>query len=353
MPANTLSHADWSAKYLQFAAVECPDEPVYGAICRAIAADSELLALHDEIPPEQARPNLLLAALHDALLADPTLPLARYYPNLGGAQAPDAELPLHLRALALGPLRARIRQQLRSRATQTNEAGRCGPLRLALDALGAHHTELALFEFGASAGLNLGVDEDAVDYGSFRREPLSAGHRLNLHCDWRGGTPPAPSPWRLRARAGMDLAPIDAHDPDALRWLQACLWPHKRARHERLRQALDWAQTRGPRIQQHPDGLLALDDWRAELPPGVQPVLLTCWVLAYLQPEDRARFHQRALERVRAQGLWWICAESPGAQPLAAPTAPESAATLWSLHGPDGSQALLWSHAHGEWACAA
>ena len=354
MHSTALTLADWADMYRQFGAQECPAEPVYVAICTAIAADPELLALHDEIPPEQARPNLLLAAIHDALLAQPDQALARYYPNLGGSRAPDAELPRHLRALLLGPAQAGIRAQLRSRATQTNEAGRCGPLRLALDALGARHPELALFEFGASAGLNLGVDQDHIDYGDFQRGP---GARLQLQCEWRGGQAPAASDWRLTARAGMDPAPIDAHDPEACRWLQACLWPHKLERHARLRKALAWARQTDLRVQAHADGLQALDAWRTGLEVGVQPVLLTCWVLCYLQPADLARFQQEALRRVREQGLWWICAESPGLHPLAAlpprPPGPEGqAATLWSLHGPGHSQPLLWSHAHGEWACA-
>lgn len=355
MPANTLTPAEWAAKYRQFAAVECPDEPVYGAICRAIAADPDLLALHDEIPPAQAKPNLLLAALHDALLADPTLPLARYYPNLGGALEPDTALPQHLRALALGPLQGRIREQLRSRATQTNEAGRSALLRLALDTLGAQQPRLALFELGASAGLNLGVDEDRIDYGGHARGP---GRRLHVRCEWRGAlAPPAESAWQIVARAGVDPAPVDVEAAPARRWLQACLWPHDGERHQRLAHALAWAQAQPWRVQPCRDeqqGLDQLEAWCATLPAEVQPVLLTSWVLAYFQPAQLAAFQQRALHLVRTRGLAWVCAESLACHPLEVPPppAPEASATLLSLHRAEGSHPLLWGHAHGRWARA-
>ncbi|MBH9554359.1 DUF2332 domain-containing protein [Inhella gelatinilytica] len=343
----------WAQRYLHFAAHECPDEAVYVALCLAVAADPELLALHDEVPPSQARPNLLLAALHERLLADPRDPLAAYFPNLGGTRAPDADLPAALRALALGPQRAVLRQHLRSRATQTNEAGRTALLRLGLDALGAEHPRLALFELGASAGLNLGVDEDRIDYGGFQRGP---GTRLQLGCDWRGpGAPPPESAWSVVARHGVDPAPVSVEDANARRWLQACLWPHDRARHTRLSQALAWAQGQDWRVQPCRDeqqGLDQLQAWQASLPAAVQPVLLTSWVLAYLQPAALAAFHQRALHLVRERGLAWICLEPLACHPLSPlpPAAPEPTACLLSLHRARGSQALLWAHAHGRWA---
>ncbi|MBH9576806.1 DUF2332 domain-containing protein [Inhella proteolytica] len=351
---HLLTPEAWAAHYRQFAAVDCPNQPSYVAICHAVAADPELLALHAPIPPEQARANLFLAAVHERLLAGVAHPLAAYFPSLGGRRAPDAELPALLRDFVLGPERPRIEAHLRQRATQTNEAGRSAMLRLALDALGDEQPRLALFEVGASAGLNLGVDEDRIDYGAFQRGP---GTRLQLRCEWLDGTPPPASPWQLVARAGMDLAPVDAHDPVARRWLEACVWADDVARLQRLRQALAWAQARGPRIQAHADGLQALDDWRAALPTGVQPVLLTSWVLGYLQPEARQRFHAETLRRVREQGLAWICAEAPAHHPMPAPTAPPSpdgqSPMLLSLHTHAGSRPLLWSHPHGNWARAA
>ena len=347
MPPTTP--AAWAAHYRQFAAVECPAQPTYVAICQAVAADPELLALHDEIPPAQARANLLLAALHERLLAGVAHPLADYYPTLGGDRAPDAELAGQLRDFALGAQREPIRQHLRSRATQTNETGRCAPLRLALDAIGQQHPCLALFDFGASAGLTLGVDEDGIDFGAFQRGP---GRRLQLRCDWRGGLPPAGSAWTLEARAGVDLSPVDVQDADACRWLEACVWAHDVERLQRLRRALAWARDQGPLVSAEADGLRALELWMAGLPAGVQPVLLTSWVLSYFSAAERAAFHARVAALTQARGLIWICAEAPTQHPLPPAHPGPPAATLWSLYGPQGAQPLLWSHPHGTWAQA-
>ncbi len=337
----------WAARYRQFAAVECPEQPLYRAICTAIAADAELLALHLGMPAAQARPNLLLAALHEAVLDEPAQALAAYYPSVGGGRAPDAGLPALLRQRLLGD--ARLRSRLHSYATQTNEPGRCAPLRLALDALVARsgRRRLALFDFGSSAGLNLAVDADALDCGGDRRGP---GDRLQLRCDWRGGALPAAQDWCIVARLGVDPRPVDAADPAAARWLQACVWPDDVDRFARLGLALDWARRHPPPLERQADGLLRLQTWLDELPEGVLPVLLNSWVLAYFDAAGRADFHARVLARVRAGRLAWICAEEAAAHPAGLGVAPRPGATLWSLHWGARSEAWAWSHAHGGWA---
>jgi len=339
--------ATWAARYRQFAAQECPQQPLYVAICEAIAADPALLALHAEIPPTQARPNLLLAVLHDAVLAAPQQPLAAYYRSLGGRRAPDAELPALLRQRLLGDASAVV-ARLRSRATQTNEPGRCAVLRLAIDAIAARsgRQRLALFDFGCSAGLNLGVDADRVDCGGSTRGP---GERLALHCEWRGGALPPPQPWQIVARLGVDPAPVDVADADASRWLQACVWPDDVARFERLSRALAAARRSRPPIEAQADGLARLDQWLDELPADVLPLLFNSWVLAYLSADERDAFHRRVLAWVRAGRLAWICAEDAACHPPGL-AAPRAGATLWSLHLGSGSQAWAWSHAHGQWA---
>lgn len=338
----------WAARYRRFAAQECPQQPLYVAICEAIASDPELLALHELIPAAQARPNLLLAAVHERLLAGVEHALAAYYPSVGGQRRPDAGLPAQLRDLILGAERPRIEALLRSRATQTNEPGRCAVLRLALDALVGQtgSRRLALFDFGSSAGLNLGVDEDRVDCGGTVR---GSGRRLRLHCDWRGGLLPAPVEWQIVERLGVDLIPVDAGDSEAARWLQACVWPDDRERFARLSTALDWARRNRPPVEAQVDGLARLAQWLAALPDGVLPVLFNSWVLAYFIEPEREAFHRRVLSLVRERGLAWICAEDASCHPQPMPAA-RAGATLWSLHHGAHSQAWAWSHAHGGWA---
>jgi hypothetical protein len=284
--------------------------------------------------------------------------LADYFPSAGGRRAPDVAFVSHVWDL-LQREHAVLRHHLRQRATQTNETGRSAVLRLALDLIAdpsanlSATSRLALFDFGASAGLNLGVDADRVTVGSRRR---GAGTRLDLHCDWRGGELPPARDWTLEARAGTDLAPIDPSLPSQRRWLEACTWPDDTQRLDRLRQALAWGDeaVRAGVYQVHAsdDGLDVLAGWLRALPKGVQPVLLNSWVLAYFDAPQRAYYRQGVQALVDQHGLLALCAEPHSHHPWSdgLPLAPEASATLWTLHDRNGTQPLFWSHPHGAWA---
>ncbi|WIT13610.1 DUF2332 domain-containing protein [Paucibacter sediminis] len=354
---------DWVRQYRHFATHECSQDPLYVAICLAVADSPELLALMQQVPATQARPNLLLAALHERVLAGVAHALADYYPSVGGTRPPDAALPAQLLDFARQQHPALL-AHLRGRATQTNEIGRCAVLWPALQRLAAlsGRRELALFDFGSSAGLNLGVDRYHYDYGPFQRGARPDPERPRIACRWLGEAPPPPVEFELVARLGVDLAPVDLLDEDGVRWLRACLWPQDRARAQRLDQALALARAAGPAVERHADGLDRLERWLDELPAGVQPVLFNSWVLAYFEPAALARYQARVAELVRARGLAWISAEAAELRPagLAQPPAvqavqggPQQTATLWSLQWREAQalrqRALAWSHAHGQW----
>ncbi len=361
--ADSAALQTWAAQYRRVAEQECTDDPLYVAICQAIADVPELLALMQHAPGQQARPNLLLAALHERLLAGVDHPLAAYYPSCGGARLPDAELPALLLDFARRE-RAVLIQHLQTRATQTNEIGRCAVLWPALNHIARWRGAecLALFDFGCSAGLNLGVDAYAYNYASFQcgTEPADPASPL-IRCEWRGDAPPpAPAPWRLAARLGVDLAPINVQDPAGVRWLQACLWPHDRVRAGRLAQAVLLARQAAYPLRQAEDGLALLQDWLAQLPPGVQPVLLNSWVLAYFDAPALARHRERVADLMRQHGLLWLSAEAAALRPpsLALPPLPPDyqpgSSSLWTLQWADAGgalqqQALAWSHPHGRW----
>jgi len=354
-------HRDWPAEFRRFALEECPAQTTTAALCRALADGPALNRWMAEAPPAQARANLLLAAVHERVLAGAAAELAAYFPSVGGLRAPDAALAGAVHAL-LQREGAVLRGHLRTRATQTNETGRCAVLRLGLDAVAAHTgaRRLALFDFGASAGLNLGVDADRVTLvGATAGSARGPGTRLDLACDWRGGTPPPAHDWTLEARAGTDLAPVDPSDPVERRWLEACTWPDDNARLDRLRLALAWgdAAVRAGlyRVRASDDGLAAVADWLAALPPGVQPVLHNSWVLAYCDAAQRDAYRARAEAWSQSHGLVTLCAEALPHHPWGpgVPPAPEPSATLWTLHSRAGTQPLMWSHPHGSWARAA
>ncbi|MDN3919429.1 DUF2332 domain-containing protein [Roseateles violae] len=344
-----------AAPFRRFAAVDCTQDPLYVAICQAVAEAPELLALMAEAPATQRKPNLLLAALHEGVLAGVAHPLRDYYPSVGGTRLPDAALPAALLDFARLE-RPRLIEHLRQRSTQTNEIGRCAVLWPALQQIAVltGRQELALLDFGASAGLNLGVDEYRYDYGRFALGAPAAAGRPTIACDWLGDAAPPPArPWRLAARAGLDPAPIDVGDEAAVRWLRACLWPHDRERALRLDQALALARRAGWRVQQAEDCLAAVEPWLDGLPAGVQPLLFNSWVLYYFSAEELTRLRERLGRLVRERGLLWLSAESPAQRPpgLALPPLAPGAepSTLWTLQSATGVRALAWSHPHGRW----
>ncbi|MGE1177829.1 DUF2332 family protein, partial [Pseudomonas bananamidigenes] len=87
-----------------------------------------------EAPPEQRKPNLLLAALHERVLAGAAPELAAYYRSAGGSRAPDADLAAALRDCLAREWPTLLRH-LRHGATQTNEIARCAAIWPALEAV--------------------------------------------------------------------------------------------------------------------------------------------------------------------------------------------------------------------------
>ena len=353
----------WAEQFRSFATTECPHDPLYVAICHAMAEQPELLALMAHAPATQAKPNLLLAALHERVLAGISHPLADYYPSVGGTRLPDEALPDLLLDFARGQS-TELAAHLQTRSTQTNEIGRCAILWPALQQIAAMtgRQDLALFDLGSSAGLNLGVDayhyrylKDAADL-SLGAAPQP--QRPSIVCRLLGKLAlPAAGDWRLSHRMGADPAPIDVDDAAATRWLAACLWPHDRLRAQRLQQALAQARQSRHVLRQADDCLALLEEWLQELPAQVQPVLFNSWVLAYFEPAALAEFQQRVARLQRERGLIWLSAEAPGLRPsgLALPELADgaSASTLWTLQWAASDEtrqvALAWSHPHGAW----
>lgn len=356
-----MNHEDLSALLRRFGHDDCSQEPLYAALSEALASDERALALLAEAPPEQRKPNLLFAALHERVLAGAAPELAAYYLSGGGARPPDAGLPAALQACLAREWPVLV-DHLRHRATQTNEVARCAAIWPALGAVAAATgaQDLALLDFGCSAGLNLGVDRLALRYrtddGVWHERGAARDDRAaEVESLWLGDSPvPANGGWRLARRDGLDPAPVDVNDPAGLRWLQACLWPHDARRRERLARAAARLQKLPATLTQASDCIAALEPWLRGLPVGVQPVLLTSWVLYYFSAADVARLRAE----VDRLGMPWICGELPAlsmerGRPPPAPAVPagesSASATLWVQRWRGGEQALAWSHPHGRW----
>lgn len=365
-----MDHTELAELLRRFGREECTQEPLYVALCELAAADERLLALLAEAPPEQRKVNLLLAALHERVLAGAAPGLAAYYPSAGGARTPDAGLAEALRACVEREWPA-LAQHLRHGATQTNEVARGAAIWPALgaaaSATGAR--QLALLDFGCSAGLNLGIDRYHLRYRTddgawHERGAARDGRTAEIESLWLGAAPlpPVDAGWRLVLRHGLDPAPVDVADPERLRWLQACLWPHDARRRERLARAAAQVRALPVSLSGAGDCIAAIEPWLAGLPAGVQPVLLTSWVLYYLNEADIARLRATVDRLALSHGLAWICGELPATSavdreppplPALPPGEAASSATLWTLRWPEGGRvaerSLAYSHPHGRW----
>lgn len=157
-----------------------------------MSRDDEILALLAALPPMKRQPNLLFGVVR----------------FLGGPV--DDPAAFHEYTVANWPA---IEAEMRVRATQTNEAGRCAVL---LPVLAALPQPLALLEVGASAGLCLYPDRYAYRYG----DHLVGSGEPVLECAATGVAPPTGVP-EVVWRAGLDLNPLDVTDPADLAWLDA------------------------------------------------------------------------------------------------------------------------------------
>ena len=246
-----------------------------------MAGDRELLALLERLPMAKQQPNLLFAAVL----------------YLGGRQ-PDYRA---FRGFVLEHA-DQVLATVAARRNQTNEVGRCALLVPLLARLSG---PLALVEAGASAGLCLLPDRYAYDYaGTIVGDPESP---LRLACQPYG---PVPVPTALPEvvwRRGIDLAPVDLADPDAVRWLECCVWPDQPERLARLQAAVQLARADPPVVV--PGDLLELvGPLVAQAPNDATVVVFHAATLVYLPEAGRRRFAELMAELPAV----WIWAEGPG-----------------------------------------
>ncbi|MEU4214863.1 DUF2332 domain-containing protein [Actinoplanes sp. NPDC026623] len=286
--------------------------PAYERLAVAVAGDAELLALIGLLPEAKQQPNLLFAAVR--LLGGPV----------------DDPAAFHDYTVANW---AAIEPQIRCRATQTNEPGRCAVL---LPVLAALPGPLALLEVGASAGLCLYPDRYAYRYGEHR---LGTGGPL-LDCEATGLTPPDRVP-EVVWRAGLDLNPLDVTDPADLAWLDALIWPEHAHRRARLRAAAAVAAADPPHLVRG-DLLDDLPALAAQAPPDATLVVFHTSVL-YQVPAPRREAFAALVGTLPGH---WIANESPEVVVHRDLPQPPDAG-LRNVLALDG-RPLAWTRSHGQ-----
>ena len=350
--------------------VERDGGTTYPAVCRAVADDDGVLALLDGAPPPQRRPLLLLAAVHFLLLSGVEHPFAAHYDTVAGRRGIPHDPTDGVSAAFLDfcrRYRSELTELMATRATQTNEVGRCTALLPGLCHIASSYgweEPLSLLDLGTSAGLNLLFDDYAYTYraasGGSHLTAGAVGSTVALDSTVRGAIQHLPE-LRLPAieeRVGLDLSPVDPFSDDAALWLLACQWPDNPTRFGRLRAALAnvRAAPRPPRLERG-DMVTDLPRIGATLPGDGPLVVFHSWVAAYLDEEQQRTMVRAVRDLGRTRRVHHLYCESPYETPgLPTPPPPEpregpDLATALVHIGPGDASAvrLADTHPHGYW----
>jgi hypothetical protein len=314
MPAAAPGTAEW---YRHFGTVDAPgSSPCYADWSLHMADDPELIARIDQWPHNKRQPLLMLAA-------------ARF---LGAKVSPYPEFRTFL-----DEHWDEVSRTVMSRATQTNEVGRCATLLPSLGAIAAAEGRpLALIEVGASAGLALFPDRYSYEFddgvtvtrlgpGGSGERPVASGNSPDVSGGPPVGSDGLPEPPVLRCRtagtvplpgslpevvwrAGIDLNPLDVRNPDDVAWLEALIWPEQEFRRERLRRAIAVAR-------EHPPLLVAGDlneqllSLAGQAPADAALVVFHSAVMGYVSAGGRARFAALMHELADRRDCHWLSNE--------------------------------------------
>lgn len=179
-------------------------------------------------PSGSALPLRFTAALHRLVLTRQAPELAVHYATVGGTAPPSGAWPAARRVLSTHTTLVR---ELVALPCQTNEVGRAVPLLIGLLTVARRTgSELRLLEIGASAGLNLLVDQ--FRYGQ-RYGPADSPCLLpDPGVDVDGAE------LRIVDRGGCDPAPLDPTSRKGRLGLSASIWGDQPERFGRLQGAL-------------------------------------------------------------------------------------------------------------------
>lgn len=299
--------------YRRFAELEAHGvSDIYEEWALGVAEDPPVQALLGRLPPVKRQPNLVFAAARSK-----GAPLGNYE---------------NFRTWLLGNWQ-NVDPVIRTRATQTNEAGRCAVL---LPQLSAIEGPVALLEVGVSAGLCLYPDRYNYVYnradGQVRVDPPEATDVV-LECELRGdATVPNRVP-EVIWRAGIDINPIDIRDRENLQWLETLIWPEHEVRRQRLHSAAAVVAADPP--------MLVAGDLNQEIgrlarlaPPEATLVIFHSAVLVYLTRLERQQF----VDQVSALECVWLSNEGLPVLPeitarIPTRTAPQKGAFVLARNG--------------------
>ena len=316
-----MSAAEIADLYRRWARIEAHSSSVsYERLALAVAEDPVAVAFLETMEPAKRQPNLLFGALrwHEVDVGDPPLALSWLHRH------PDA-----------------VREVMGTRRTQTNEVARCATLLPALTQL---PEPLALIEVGASAGLCLLYDIWRYHYTGTGVDHWvgPADSPVTVSCTVDGAVPLPNAVPDIVWRAGLDLNPIDARDPDARRWLQCLVWPEHDDRARTLHAALDVAAEVAPRIDSG-DLVRDLPELLAQVPSDATVVVVHSATLSQVEPHQRDVF----MTMPARHGAYRLGAEGPKTLPRFVHQVPEGIEINGRFLVSLNEEVLALAHPHG------
>ena len=313
--------------YSDFAAYAAESSPCFQEWALGVAEDREVQSWLAQLPQPKRQPNLVFAAARWHGLAAP---------------APYGDL----RQALLGDT-GRIRATIMERATQTNEVGRLATLLPAFASLPGDGP-IGLLEVGASAGLCLYPDRWSYSWTTDHGTVHAGTAGPTLQATVSG---PASLPDHLPEviwRAGIDLNPLDATDPDTCLWLLTLVWPEHQDRRARLEEAFTIVRSeppdlrRGELLQELP-GLVV--EALAAMPEHGRLIVFHSAVIAYLDVSERERFAVLMRDLVVDPRVHWVSNEGPEVLPGVTASGPQPPPGRFVL-GVDG-HAVGHAQGHG------
>ena len=282
----------------------------YSWLALQTAEDREILRLLLHATTRPQRPHMLFAVVQYLLFSGVQDELAEFYPGMTINPRPREEAYPYFRAFCLRHT-GEIERLVTTYGVQNNEVGRCADLLFAFDRVARQGDgkPLAMLELGPSAGLNMLWDRYGYDYGRLgyvgdRASPVQ------LHCELRGDilpTLPQAIPtvgWRM----GIDLNPLDVHNPEAVRWLQALIWPEHRDRAQRIEAALALAQQQSLEIIVG-DAVDRLPEAMAQVPTETTLCIYHSYALNQAPEPVRARIFAQIANFAQTRDLFRVCEE--------------------------------------------
>jgi hypothetical protein len=344
-----VSEQDIRAAFLQQEkACEALGSPFTARLCRLAAerlqpgnavADHILNWPGDASALADSVPLRLAGALHGLLISKTSVLLQAVYPPHD--QSVDDETLWSAISSVLEEEDAFILQRLQS-PPQTNEVRRSGAtLPLFLEISRQTGLPLSLTEIGASAGLNLFLDDYHITLGDQAWGDENSAVTLNPK--WHG-VPAPQAELEILARSGCDLKPIDPGSNEDRERKLSYIWADQEDRLTRTKAAFDIAAASDIRVIEA-DALDWLKQETARTHDGAVHVIYSTIAWQYLPEEARAAgeeiIHAAGAKATREAPLAWALMENDGVGPGA-----ELSLTLW----PGGErQQVGRADFHGRW----